>query len=155
MIINAYKKIEGVHFGNYKKAAQCNMKVVTRIVRKGKLKENFSENQVVVIDASFDGNWQKGGYSSLKSVVCVVHGKIRKGLQSMIVLLQTIMVKCAINFNGSAGAMESTGVVIVFWNLTNFIGDGDTKSHSDVVAADPYPGTPMKILECVKQLSWL
>ena len=31
----------------------------------------------------------------------------------------------------------------------NFFGDGDTKSHPEVVAADPYPGTPVKKLECV------
>ena len=42
--------------------------------------------------------------------------------------------KCAINFEGSAGAMESTGVVKIFRfletlhkvRIINFIGDGDS-----------------------------
>ena len=53
------KKTEGELYENYKKAAQGNMKEATRDVRKNKLKENFSEDQVVDIDASFDGTWQK------------------------------------------------------------------------------------------------
>ena len=65
--------------------------------------------------------------------------------------------KYAINLNGSAGPMESNGVVSCFQEsvevhkvrMTNFIGDGDTKSQSEVVAADPYPSTPAKKLEYI------
>ena len=42
---------------------------VTRELRQAKLKERFSEGQVVDIDASFDGTWQKRGYSSLNGVI--------------------------------------------------------------------------------------
>ena len=56
--------------------------------------------------------------------------------------------KCAIHFDDSAGAMESTGVVSCFQGtaevhkvrITNFIGDGNTTSHS---------GTPVKKLKCI------
>ena len=72
MNISAYKKTEGELYEKYKKAAQGNMKEATRDVRKNKLKENFSEDQVVDIDASFDGTWQKRGYLSLNGVVTVI-----------------------------------------------------------------------------------
>ena len=62
--------------------------------------------------------------------------------------------KCAINFEGSA-AMVSTGVVQYFQEfedfpkvrIINFIGDGDSKSHS----TNPYSGTIVQRLECVGQ----
>ena len=105
MNINAYKKT-GELYESYKKATQGNMKDATREVRKEKLKENFSEEQVVDMDASFDGTWQNGVVTVIsrdsgmcidlrilsKNAVCVMHDKIRKGLQRMIVLLQIIMV---------------------------------------------------------------
>ena len=177
MNISAYKKTEGELYENYKKAAQGNMKEATRDVRKNKLKENFSEDQVVDIDASFDGTWQKRGYSSLNGVVTVISQDSGKCIDYRIMSKKCSVCsswqnkrgtpeydrfiadhygKCAINFDGSAGAMESTGVVSCFLEsvevhkvrITNFIGDGDTKSHSEVVAADPYPGTHVKKLEC-------
>ena len=48
--------------------------------------------------------------------------------------------KCAINYSGKAGTMEANGVVQVFKEskdvnkvkIANFIGDGDSKSHSSV-----------------------
>ena len=45
---------------------------VTRVLRQAKLKEHFSEGQVVSIDASFDGTWQKRGYSSLNGVITAI-----------------------------------------------------------------------------------
>ena len=65
--------------------------------------------------------------------------------------------KCAINVEGSAGAMKSTGVVQCFQEsedfhkvrIINFIGDGDSKSHSAVIEANPYLGTIVQKLECV------
>ena len=178
MNISAYKKTEGELYENYKKAAQGNMKEATRDVRKNKLKETFSEDQVVDIDASFDGTWQKRDYSSLNGVVTVISKDSGKCIDYRIMSKKCSVCsswqnkrgtpeydrfiadhygKCAINSDGSAGAMESTDVVSCFLEsvevhkvrITNFIGDVDTKSHSEVVAADPYPGTPVKKLECV------
>ena len=83
------------------------------------------------------------GYSSLNSVVTVISkdsnavyvlpGKIR-GTPEYDRFIADHDGKCAINFGGSAGAMESTGVVSCFLEsvevhkvrITNFIGDGDS-----------------------------
>ena len=53
--------------------------------------------------------------------------------------------------------MEAAGVLQCFQEsldihkvrITNFIGDGDSKSHAGVIKADPYPGVVVKKLECV------
>ena len=176
MNINAYKKTEAVLYHSYKKVAQDNMIDVTRELRQAKLKEHFSEGQVVDIDASFDGTWQKRGYSSLNGVITAIAKdsgkcfdyqvmsktckacrtwKSREGTSEYDRFLADH--KCAINFEGSAGAMESTGVVQCFQEsedfhkvrIINFIGDGDSKSHSGVIKANPYPGTIVQKLECV------
>ena len=57
-----------------------------------------------------------------------------------------------INHVGSAGTMESKGLVHCFassvkkYNLryTKYIGDGDTKSYLDVLKNDPYQGVAIK-----------
>ena len=66
--------------------------------------------------------------------------------------------ECDINHEGSsAGSMEAAGIVECFmsseddrklWYI-NYIGDGDSKSYSDVVAHDPYHGKGVRKLECV------
>ena len=64
--------------------------------------------------------------------------------------------ECLINHDGSAGAMEAAGLVDCFRSsveknnlcYTKFLGDGDCKSHADIVADDPYPGNVEK-LECI------
>ena len=58
--------------------------------------------------------------------------------------------ECAKDFEGSAGGMESCGMLIGFnrseslhkLNYTGYFGDGDSKSHANMVSADPpvYPG---------------
>jgi len=65
--------------------------------------------------------------------------------------------ECPINHVGSAGAMESARVVDCFGRslekrklrYLNYIGDGDSKSFSEVVASDPYPGKTIEKLESV------
>ena len=64
---------------------------------------------------------------------------------------------CDINHEGSSGAMEAAGFVECFMSslqdrklrFINYIGDGDSKSYSDIVAKDPYSGKEVKKLECV------
>ena len=64
---------------------------------------------------------------------------------------------CDINHEGSSGAVEAAGLVECFMSSVqdgklryiNYIGDGDSKSYSDVVAKDPYYGKEVKKLECV------
>jgi len=59
---------------------------------------------------------------------------------------------CTINHKGSAGAMEAIGAVNIFnrsiannnLRYSTYRGDGDSKSHQDIVKADPYPGVLVK-----------
>ena len=135
------------------------------------LKETSSD-----IPVSCDGSWQKQGFSSLNGLVTVISvdsGKCldfrvktkncracslwesRKGSDEYIHLIKNHA--CSINHEGSSGSMESDALVDIFkssetfngFRYVEFLGDGDTKSHHDVVASDPYPGTVVKKLECI------
>ena len=63
---------------------------------------------------------------------------------------------CCVNYEGSAGSKETAGVLECYresvelnkLRYVKFIGDGDSKSYSEVVKADPYDGVPIKKLEC-------
>ena len=65
---SAYRKIMKELYPNYKRMAQENMKEVATYIRKEKLGEDFTEEAVVDIDASFDGTWQRRGNSSLNGL---------------------------------------------------------------------------------------
>ena len=64
---------------------------------------------------------------------------------------------CPISHEGSAGAMEASGVLRIFEKsatelklcYTTYIGDGDSKAYQTVVAANPYPGKNIIKGECV------
>ena len=66
---------------------------------------------------------------------------------------------CPINHEGSAGAMEASGVVRIFQKsaekaklcFTMYIGDGDTKVYPTVVKAEPYTNKQIVKGECVSQ----
>ena len=53
--------------------------------------------------------------------------------------------------------MEATGIVKMFkWSVriynlryTTYIGDGDTKTHQEILQADPYPGVIVSKAECI------
>ena len=126
--VNAYRKTEAELYVHYKKVAQENMKEVTLDIRKEKLKENYSDDNVVDIDASFDGTWQKRGYSSLNGVVTAIAKDSGKCFDYRIMTKKCQACQswqdkhgtpeydrfladhqCAINFEGCAGAMECSG----------------------------------------------
>ena len=69
---NGYNKIMRELYPSYKKVAQENMSGIAVALRKDKLQEEYTEEAVVNIDASFDGTWQRRGYSSLNGVVFVI-----------------------------------------------------------------------------------
>ena len=58
---------------------------------------------------------------------------------------------------GSAEAVEVSGLIECFMEseknrrlrYTSYIGDGNTKSYSEVVKKDPYPRTVVQKLKCV------
>ena len=111
-----------------------------------------------------DGTWQRRGFLSLNGVVigfasdtikcvdyrvkskqcasCVHHGSLKKVLTEPNLYEQLISKHdCDINHEGSAGAMEVSGLIECFMEseknrrlrYTSYIGDGDTKSYSEVV----------------------
>ena len=63
-----------------------------------------------------------------------------------------------LNYEGSAGGMDPHGMLIGFrrseslhkLNYTGYLGDGNSKSHANVVSANPsvYPGKTVTNLEC-------
>ena len=125
---------------------------------------------------SLDGSWQKRGHASLNGIVTAIssgkcldtavlskHCKAchiwesRKGTPEYENWLASH--NCKINHKKSSGAMEAAGAVEIFCRSVDkhgliyqdYIGDGDTTSFKEVVAAKPYEKygiTPNK-LECV------
>ena len=127
--------------------------------------EKFGQkNEVADIVVFCDGTWQRRGFSSLNGVMtviasdtgkcvdyrvkskqcasCVHHGSLKKVLTEPNLYEQLISKHdCDINHEGSAGAMEVSGLIECFMEseknrrlrYTSYIGDGDTKSYSEVV----------------------
>ena len=139
---------------------------------------SLDDNKVTDITVSCDGTWQRRGYSSLNGVVTVIASDSGKCVDYRVLsktcsactsweprkesepeLYQNFLEThvCSINHEGSAGSMEAAGVVDCFMEsiskrklrYTHYIGDGDSKSHADVVKNDPYPGIIVEKLECV------
>ena len=131
------------------------------------LKENVDDQGISDITASCNGTWQKRGHSLLNGIVTVISSssnkcidyrimtKTCKACQSWGRRKDTEEYKkfianhdCDINHEGLSGAMEATGLVECFMSSVqdqklryiNYIGDGDSKSYSDIVAKDPYNG---------------
>ena len=134
------------------------------------------ETDIVDIDASSDGSWQRKGFSSLNGVVTVISVETGKFLdvEPMNRTCKPCSLKadlkrtdpdayaewrnshiCKFNYQGSAGGMEPEGAKRIFerslkkYNIryTKFLGDGDSKSFSTV--KDTYPGIEVQKLECV------
>ena len=136
----------------------------------------YYENNINIKDirASFDGTWQRRGFSSLNGVVsCISNGKVidyevltkvcrfcqywKKFKSSEEFEEWKIHHNCDINHIGSAGAMESAGVISIFnrskesrcLRYMRYLGDGDTKSFKDVVNANVYPEKEPIKEECI------
>ena len=134
------------------------------------------EGGVADVMASFDGSWQKRGYSSKNGVITGISGgkvvdyevmskvckqckywkKKKSGKDYEDWLLHH---DCNINHIGSSGSMEVEGVKKMFsrsvadrkLRYTTYLGDGDSKGFATVQAMNVYPerpGCPVKA-ECV------
>ena len=143
------------------------------------LQENKDEQGISDVTVSCDGIWQKWDHSSLNGVVTVISSDSGKCLDDR-VMTKTCKAceswesckgteeyelflshhECDINHEGSSGSMEAAGIVERFmsseddrkFQYINYIGDGDSKSYSDVVVHDPYHGKEVKKLECVEHI---
>ena len=173
---NSYTEAMKELYLSYRKKAIDNMESVATSVRKEKLGKEYSSDTIVNVDASFDGTWQRRGFSSMNGVVFVIlkdsgqcvdyHVMSKKCSACEVWKGRECTVEherflcdhdCSINHAGSAGSMEIAGVLQCFkqsvhlHNLryTNYIGDSDSKSYLEVVKADPYNGVPITKLECI------
>ena len=124
-----------------------------------------SDDEVLDIAASFDGTWQRRGYASLNGVVTAIsieNGKClayeclyknckscemwnsRKGTEEYEKFHSDH--SCPINHEGSAAAMEASGVVRIYEksmkdlkvHYMTYIGDGDSKAYHTIQKAEPY-----------------
>jgi hypothetical protein len=126
---------------------------------------------------SFDGTWQKRGYASINGVVTAISAENGKCIDTHVLSKNCkgcVMWngkenkpgfdrwlskhQCSINHVGSSGSMEAAGAVEIYMRsiekhslrYTKYLGDGDTSSFNEVVAAKPYgEGVEIKKLECV------
>ena len=128
------------------------------------------KNEVEDVVVSCDGTWQRRGFSSLNAVVTVLASDTGKWVDYWVKskqcasctswesrksaepnLYEEFISKhdCDIKHEGSAGAMEMSGLIECFMEsvknrrlrYTSYTGDGDTKSYSESFKKDPYPGT--------------
>ena len=129
-----------------------------------------------------DGTWQKRGFKSLNGAVSIIGTESEKVLDHEVLSsycqictqwqqenglptgdkwedwYSTHRLVCKRNYFGSAGGMESAGMIKIFkrseekYNVqyTQFIGDGDSKTFPNIVNAEPYgPEVEIKKLECI------
>ena len=138
--------------------------------------EEKSKDEVEECKAMFDGTWRKRGYSSLQGAVTAISARTGKCLD-----YETLNKvchgcsswrrkpdspekekwlaehSCAINYHGSAPAMEPEGIRRMFLRseeknhlqYTGYIGDGGSKSFSSISNLEPYQGKTIKKFECV------
>ena len=174
MQINAFNETQKTVLEAYNAVALQSMTDAVDELQKNKDEQGISD-----VTVSCDGSWQKRGQSSLNGVVTVISsgsGKCldyrvmiktckacepwesRKGTEEYELFLSHH--ECDINHEGSSGSMEAAGIVECFISseddrklrYVNYIGDGDSKFYSDVVAHDPYHGKEVKKLECVEHI---
>ena len=135
-----------------------------------------SAQGIVDTGVSVDAAWAKRGFSSLNGVTTAISVKNGKILDtepmskyclacSRKELLKKTDPKtyetwnashsCVINYSGSSGGMEAAGAKLMFersiekhgLQYTEFIGDGDSKSHPTV--ENTYKDIKVKKLECI------
>ena len=120
-----------------------------------------------------------GGYNSLNGIVTIIQNDVAKCIDFRILSKNCSTCtswekrqgtleyeyfisehNCPINHSGSAGPTEAGGIVECFQSsiqnrklrYTQLIGDGDSKTHPSILAADTYCGTPVEKLECIGRM---
>ena len=144
-----------------RKAYNDYAKVVKEAYGKAALAQRFgdesTDDSVANIEISTDGAWQRRGYASLNGLVTVVTMDTNKCVDFEVLsktcktceVLEKKGVEtyknhdCGINHEGSAGSLESAGVISCFkrsveknrLRYTTYI--GDSTSYNSVVKANP------------------
>ena len=160
----------------YTKVAKASMLKAADEIRMEKLEDTHDTDNLVDIDISADGAWQRRGFASLNGVVTIIGVDVAKCIDYEVLTkackaCQVWEIKkgtmeydnfmashdCPINHSGSASSMEQAGVVSCFKRsisdykvrYTSYIGDGDSSSFSSLCKADPYGGVTISKKECV------
>ena len=153
--------IQDYVISSYIKASEVNMKSAADELRTVK-------DEIINTTISTDGSWQRRGFSSLNGLVTVIANnigkcknchacKLWKGKKGPKADHFHKYHKCPLNHTGSSGMMESNGILECFKSSVEkrqlryltYIGDGDTKSYQNIVAANPRPGYSINKAECV------
>ncbi|GFW73199.1 uncharacterized protein TNCV_484251 [Trichonephila clavipes] len=155
----------------------CSKEVAEASMQSAALEEATLTNSDIII--SGDGTWKTHGYSSRVGVCAVIGDKTGKCIDAEVMSSfckgcdswkrrkgspaykkwKILHVKeCLKNHNGSAGMMETVGMVRIFQRslshrsvrYTSYIGDGDSKTFSSITASNPY-GEDITVskIECV------
>lgn len=126
--------------------------------------EEVEASQSCDVVVSGDGTWKTRGHSS-KVGVCSVIG-IETGKVIDVEVLSNFCKSCEKNIprhictknhTGSAGSMEVAGMTRIFLRsetdrkvrYVKYLGDGDTKTYSEICKAKPYSDITVEKLECV------
>ncbi|GFW85882.1 uncharacterized protein TNCV_1623261 [Trichonephila clavipes] len=156
----------------------CSKEVAEASMQSAALEEVTLTNSSDII-ISGDGTWKTRGYSSRVGVCAVIGDKTGKCIDAEVMSSfckgcdswkrrkgspaykkwKILHVKeCLKNHNGSAGMMETVGMVRIFQRslshhsvrYTSYIGDGDSKTFSSITASNPY-GEDITVskIECV------
>lgn len=179
MQIKAFNEMQHNIMLAYKNVAESSMRRAAYELRVAQCSNDQDDDNVSAdVTVSCDGTWQRRGYASLNGVVTVIAADTGKCVDYRVRSKQCAACvsweprkdsepelydafisshNCDINHEGSSGSMEVSGLVECFLEsvanrqlrYTKYIGDGDTKSYSEVVKSDPYPGTVVEKLECV------
>ena len=136
------------------------------------------EDGHIDIGVSGDGTWRKRGFKSstgVVSVMSIVTGKVldvevmskecracllntrKEGSQKYKDWWDSHKSVCHINFSGSSGRMDASGCLEMFQRseekhslrYTEFLGDGDSKAHKQLLEKKVYGDKPVTKLECV------
>ena len=149
-----------------------------RAASETKLSYEVADDGIYDIGVSGDGTWRKRGFSSSSGIVTamsVVTGKVldteimskecrtciinqvKKGTPEFDQWWESHKEECHTNFHGSSGKMDPVGCKKIFersidkhsLRYSEFLGDGDSKAHKELVAEEVYGDIPVTKLECV------
>ncbi|CAD6216267.1 GSCOCG00011326001-RA-CDS, partial [Cotesia congregata] len=157
-----------------KTVAEALMKKAVNEEKEG-ISENENKNDLTV---SGDGTWQKRGYTSafrVSSIIGYFTGKIldininsaycklceywkkKRSTVEFEEWYESHKDECSANDKGSSGKMEVDAMIEMFQQsetkhgvkYANYIGDGDSKTYSGIIKADPYKNTTVNKKECI------
>ncbi|GFV40929.1 uncharacterized protein TNCV_2665201 [Trichonephila clavipes] len=155
----------------------CSKEVAEASMQSAALEEVTLTNSSDII-ISGDGTWKTRGYSSRVGVCAVIGDKTGKCIDAEVMssfskgydswkrtkgvtCLQNWKIlhvkECLKNHNGSAGMMETVGMVRIFQRslshrsvrYTSYIGDGDSKTFSSITASIRMEDITVSKIECV------